>query len=116
MDGGRSADVVGRGPALSRRRVSWLVAVAVLGAVDLAATIHAHLSFHRTPTGPSVMPLTQVLGWITSVLLLGLAITLAAAAVLTARRRRSVAPAREAGAAVDTDWPDIRPTRIEAPE
>lgn len=40
--------------------------VGVLGLTDIiifALTIHAHMSFHRKPGGPTVMPLSQLMGW-----------------------------------------------------
>jgi len=40
--------------------------VGILGVADIvifALTIHAHLSFHRQPGGPTVMPLAQLMGW-----------------------------------------------------
>lgn len=38
----------------------------ILGLIDIlvfALTIHAHMSFHRKPGGPTVMPLGQLMGW-----------------------------------------------------
>lgn len=47
--------------------------VGVLGLIDIAIfalTIHAHLSFHRKPGGPTVMPLGQLMGWFLGFLIL----------------------------------------------
>jgi len=48
----------------------WFAVLAGLAVLDLALTIHAHLTFHRTPGGPTVMPLGQLLGWASSVVLI----------------------------------------------
>ncbi len=56
--------------AVGRRAWRWFAVLVGLGLIDLGLTIHAHLDFHRTPGGPSVMPIGQLLGWATSALLL----------------------------------------------
>lgn len=60
---------------MSRRAIRWVVGLGVLDAVSFALTLHAHLTFHRTPNSPSVMTIGQVLGWlITAVLLVMIAL------------------------------------------
>jgi hypothetical protein len=76
---------------MSRRRLRWLAFLLVLGGVDLAATIHAHLHFHRRPGGPEVMSVGQLLGWVTSVGLLAVAVGLLVTA-FRSRPRRAVVP------------------------
>jgi len=49
---------------MSRRAVKWIAGLGVLDLLVLALTIHANLTFHRTATSPSVMPLGELLGWI----------------------------------------------------
>ncbi len=60
---------------MSRRAVQWIVGLGVLDIVVFALTLHAHLTFHRTPNSPTVMTVGQVLGWlITGVLLVAIAL------------------------------------------
>jgi hypothetical protein len=55
---------------MSSRAWRWLAVLVPLTALDLALTIHAHLRFHHTRTGPTVMTLGQLLGWTSSAVLL----------------------------------------------
>ena len=55
---------------MTRRMWTWLAILSVLTAADLAATIHAHVTWKPSPNGPTVMPLGQLLGWISSTVLL----------------------------------------------
>ena len=41
-------------------------AVAIADVIAFALTIRSHDDFHRTATGPAVMSVGQVLGWIVS--------------------------------------------------
>lgn len=73
---------------MNGRAFRWLVVLVVLFVIDLAATIHAHLNFHRTPDGPTVMPLGQLLGWATSAVLLVAAACVLIGGVNERRRQR----------------------------
>lgn len=64
----------------------------VLGGLDLAATVHAHLAFHRSASGPSVMTVGQLLGWVSSVVLLLVALACAWATVTALRHRPRSGP------------------------
>ena len=55
---------------MTARRWRALLIVAVLAGLDLFATIRSHLEWHRVPNGPQVMPLGQLVGWMTSVVLI----------------------------------------------
>lgn len=55
---------------MSRKAWKAIAALGVLDIVCFALTIHAHLSFHRAPGGPSSMSLGQVVGWVASIVLL----------------------------------------------
>ncbi|TAM87904.1 MAG: hypothetical protein EPN43_08965 [Jatrophihabitans sp.] len=65
----------------------WTVLLLVL-ALDLAYTIHAHLTFHHTANGPAVMSEGQLLGWGTSICLILLVIFIAWQSRRSARERR----------------------------
>ena len=73
---------------MSRRAAGWAAAIAVLGLIDLAATINAHLNWHGGPDAPAVLPLNQLLGWITSISLLIVAILIVIASINNARWMR----------------------------
>ena len=73
---------------MNPRLVRWAAALVVLGALDLVATIHAHLSFHHTPGGPTVMSLGQLLGWASSAMVLIAGIALVSTLIRDARRMR----------------------------
>jgi uncharacterized membrane protein len=60
----------------------------VADAVALALTIHTHLDFHPTEGGTSVMTLGQLLGWVVSVVLLLIVVTMIAAELRAWRERR----------------------------
>lgn len=49
-------------------RRGWIVfgAFVALDALDFALTVRAHLDFRTGPGSVTVMPLSQLLGWITS--------------------------------------------------
>ena len=49
---------------------TWLAILGVLTAADLAATIHAQVTWKPRPNGPTVMPVGQLLGWVSSIVLL----------------------------------------------
>jgi hypothetical protein len=55
---------------MTRRARWWILSLAALDALSFALTIHAHLTFHRTGGGPSVMSAGQLIGWLVSVTLL----------------------------------------------
>jgi hypothetical protein len=57
-----------------------------LSVIDLAATIHAHLTWKRTASGPTVMPLGQLLGWVSSTLLV-IAVVLVVITGISSNRR-----------------------------
>lgn len=71
---------------MSTRAWRWFVIFLVAAAVDLALSIHAHLTFHATKGGPSVMTVGQLLGWASTVALLAAA-TCIAIGGLNERRR-----------------------------
>jgi hypothetical protein len=73
--------------SVTRRRWTWLIVLCALSAIDLAATIHAHLTWKRTAGGPTVMPLGQLLGWVSSTLLV-IAVVLALITGISSRRQR----------------------------
>jgi len=52
---------------MSKHLSRWIAALALLAIVDWALTVHAHLTYHHHPGGPTIMPLGQLLGWVTSV-------------------------------------------------
>jgi uncharacterized membrane protein len=79
----------GFGQHMTRKMWLWVTGVAVLAAIDLAATIHAHATWKRSSTGPSVTSLGQVLGFVTSFGLLVLLVLLIVGGVRSARRRRN---------------------------
>lgn len=72
---------------MSRRVWRAVVVLAVADLVCFALTIHAHLSFHRAPGGPSSMNLGQVLGWSVSVALLLLIVVVVREVRPTSRTR-----------------------------
>lgn len=60
--------------AARRRRLHfWTITVCVAAVVDLALTLDAHFSWRRSVNGPTVMPLGQLLGWASTVVLIALA-------------------------------------------
>jgi hypothetical protein len=71
---------------VTRRRWSWLIVLSALSVIDLAATIHAHLTWKRTASGPTVMPLGQLLGWVSSTLLV-IAVVLVVITGISSNRR-----------------------------
>lgn len=73
---------------MSRAWWAWLGVVAGLAAVDLTATVHAHLTAHRVPGGPTVMPLNQLAGWASSVLLVVVAAMMVVTGIRNARTPR----------------------------
>ena len=54
----------------ARRRRNWLLAILVIDAVDFLLSYNAHRHYVAGPGQPTVMPLGQLLGWSTSVILL----------------------------------------------
>ena len=52
---------------MSKHLSRWIAVLALLAIVDWALTIHAHLTYHHHPGGPTIMPLGQLLGWVTSI-------------------------------------------------
>ena len=77
---------------MSLRVKVWAIALAVADVLVWVLTVHAHLTFHRTRTGPSVMPVGQLLGWAFSVLLLVALVVLLLAVRADARYRNARAP------------------------
>jgi hypothetical protein len=73
--------------SVKRRRWIWLLVLSALAAVDLAGTVHAHLTWKRTAGGPTVMPLGQLLGWVSSTLLV-IAVVLAVITGISDTRQR----------------------------
>ena len=74
---------------MTRRHVGWLIAVAVLAAVDLGLTIHAHATWKRSANGPSSASIGQVLGWVTSAGLIVVFVLLAIGARRSVKRRQN---------------------------
>lgn len=54
-------------PARHRNLTGWIAALTALAVLDWALTVHAHLAYHHHAGSPTVMPLGQLLGWISSV-------------------------------------------------
>ena len=52
---------------MSKHLSRWIAALVLLAVVDWALTVHAHLTYHHHAGGPTIMPLGQLLGWITSI-------------------------------------------------
>ena len=77
------------GQQMTRRAGYWVLALGLLDLLVFALTLHAHTTYRRTATGPSVMPVGQLLGWAASAVLFALVILV----ILGARR-----------AARDRDW------------
>jgi hypothetical protein len=76
------------GTSMSSRAWRWVTILAVLAALDLGLTIRAHANFHQTPGGPTVMPVTQLLGWASSAVLLIAVVLVVVGGVREERRRR----------------------------
>lgn len=71
------------------RRAGILLAVFVIAdAVALVLTIRTHLDYHPSDGGPTVMTLGQLLGWLVSVVLLVIVVTMIAAQLRAWRERR----------------------------
>ena len=68
---------------MSKHLSRWIAVLVLLAVVDWALTIHAHLTYRHHSGGPTIMPLGQLLGWITSI---GLVIIIAL--LLIARHRQ----------------------------
>jgi heme/copper-type cytochrome/quinol oxidase subunit 3 len=64
---------------MSRHGRRWFLGFVVLDAVLFALTVHAHLTFHHSSNAnqPTTMTVGQLLGWVTSGLLLLALITVA---------------------------------------
>jgi hypothetical protein len=62
-----------------------IVVLALADIVVFALTIRSHLNYHRPASGPSVMPLGQLVGWIVG---FGLLLVLAAIVFATAQAAR----------------------------
>jgi hypothetical protein len=77
---------------------NWAITLGVADAIVIALTVHAHLTFHRTAAGPSVMTAGQALGWSFSVLLfVALVILLGLARMDVKYRRRNYQPPQDRG-------------------
>ena len=73
---------------MSRRTLRVITGLALLDILCFALTVHAHLNYHRSHGGPTVMPLSQLLGWIISVgLLFVIAVVIFAVAQAERMRR-----------------------------
>jgi hypothetical protein len=92
--------------AIKRRHAGWLLALAVAAAVDLAVTIHATVTYAPKPGQPSVATAGQLLGWLTSALLVT-ALILTAIGVRRAVRHPDRRPPRRP--------PNVRPTGFREP-
>jgi hypothetical protein len=79
---------------MSPRVRNWAIGLGVADAAVWVLTVHAHLSFHRSKHGPSVMPVGQLLGWAFSILLLIALVLLLLAARADSKYRRADAPRR----------------------
>jgi len=79
----RSPDGTVRYGTMSKHLSRWIAALVLLAIVDWALTIHAHLTYHHHPGGPTIMPLGQLLGWVTSIGLVAVIVIL-----LIARHRQ----------------------------
>jgi hypothetical protein len=74
--------------AMSLRAGILLAVLLVADAVALGLTIHTHLDYHPSGGSPSVMTLGQLLGWLVSVVLLLILVTMIAAQLRAGRERR----------------------------
>jgi ethanolamine transporter EutH len=72
----------------ARRRLIVVAVLVALDALDFAFTIHDHLTYRPGRDGPLVMPIGQLLGWVTSVVLLLILATMAVNAMRRHRERR----------------------------
>jgi len=62
---------------MSRRALKWIVGMSVADAVVLALTIHKAVTYSPGPTGPTVMPLSEMVGWVAALILtIGIAVVL----------------------------------------
>jgi hypothetical protein len=76
---------------MTRRMWIWVVGVAVLAAVDLLSTIHAHEVWKKSASakgGPSVMTLGQLTGFISSTVLVAVVCLILASGFTRAARAR----------------------------
>ncbi len=71
----------------TRRRLRWAFVLAILGVIDLVASIHAQASWHPPAGSQASTTLLHVLGFATSVALLAIAATMV---VTQVRRVREV--------------------------
>ncbi len=74
--------------------VRWIALVAVLFVVDLVNTISTHNTYHHQANGPSVMPIGELLGWVTSAGLFVVLLLLVIGQVKAVRRHRQGLPRR----------------------
>jgi hypothetical protein len=72
---------------MSSRAWRWLAFLVPLMALDLGLTIHAHVTFRHSRTGPTVMSVGQLLGWASSVVLLCIILIVVIGGRKAARRR-----------------------------
>jgi len=73
---------------MARTTWVWAAVFGVFGLLDLALTSHAHANWHSKPGGPSVLPIGQLLGFASSVVLLVAAVLLVVGGVRSVRNRR----------------------------
>ncbi|MCW2523651.1 MAG: hypothetical protein JWO63_1986 [Frankiales bacterium] len=74
---------------MSRKMWSWVIAVAVLAAVDVGTTIDSIVTWKRSANGPTSATIGQVLGVFTSVGLLLVLVMLVIGGVRSNRRDRN---------------------------
>lgn len=75
---------------MTRKLWITVAVLAALFALDLGASIDSFANWHKSPTGPSVMTLSQLAGFITSTVLFLILILVATAAVRASLRARAL--------------------------
>ncbi len=73
---------------MTRTMWRWTVALTILFAADLAASVHAYLTWHKSPNGPTVMTLGQLLGFASSATLLVVILMIVGTGIRDSLRRR----------------------------
>jgi hypothetical protein len=81
---------------VTQRSKRWLLAVSLFLILDLALTVHTALTWTRTPGGPTVMPAGELLGWVSSAVLIAWIVLIVIGAVRPSRPRGWIDPTRQA--------------------
>ncbi len=71
---------------MTRTAWTWAGGFGLAGLVDLGLTVHAHDTWHAQAGGPSVMTLGQLLGFVSSVVLLVAAVLILISGIRGQRR------------------------------